>query len=50
METFLSSTGIYELLPGFVAGFVGAIAVTLATKAPSQEVCELFDRAAKYED
>ena len=43
-------SGIYELLPGFVAGFVGAIAVTLATKAPSQEVCELFDRAAKYED
>ena len=43
-------SGTYELLPGFVAGFVGAIAVTLATKAPSQEVCELFDRAAKYED
>ena len=43
-------SGLYELLPGFVAGFVGAIAVTLATKAPSQEVCELFDRAAKYED
>ncbi|MGN0880462.1 MAG: sodium/proline symporter [Oligosphaeraceae bacterium] len=42
--------GLYELLPGFVAGFVGAIVVTLATKAPSQEVCELFDRAAKYED
>lgn len=43
-------SGLYELLPGFVAGFVGAIVVTLATKAPSQEVCELFDRAAKYED
>lgn len=43
-------SGLYELLPGFVAGFVGAIVVTLATKAPSQAVCELFDRAAKYED
>ncbi len=43
-------SGLYELLPGFVAGFIGAIVVTLATKAPSQEVCELFDRAAKYED
>jgi len=47
---FLSSTGIYEILPGFVAGLVAAVAVSLATKAPEPEVEELFDRALAYED
>ena len=47
--TFLSSTGIYELLPGFVAGFIGAVAVTLCTKAPAKEVEELFDEAVNSE-
>ncbi|WP_165046176.1 MULTISPECIES: sodium/proline symporter [unclassified Adlercreutzia] len=48
--TFLSSTGLYELLPGFLAGLAVAVAVTLATKEPSQEVEDLFDRASAYED
>ena len=47
---FLSSTGIYEILPGFVAGLVAAVAVSLATKAPTAEVEELFDKAIAYED
>ena len=47
---FLSSTGIYELLPGFAAGLIAAIAVTLCTKAPSAEVQKLFDDAVAYED
>ena len=42
----LSSTGIYEIIPGFVIGGLAAIAVSLCGKAPSKEVEELFDRAS----
>ena len=45
-----SSTGVYELLPGFVVGLIVAVAVTLMTPAPSAEVNELFDKAISYED
>ena len=45
-----SSTGVYELLPGFVVGLIVAVAVTLMTPAPSAEVNELFDKANSYED
>lgn len=41
----LSSTGVYEIIPGFIAGGVVAVAVSLATKAPSNEVEELFERS-----
>ncbi len=47
---FLSDLGIYEILPGFVAGAVAAVAVTLCTKKPSEEVEELFDNAVNYEE
>ena len=46
----LSSTGLYELFPGFVAGLLAAVAVTLCTKEPSKEVQQLFDDAMKYEE
>lgn len=42
---FLSSTGIYEILPGFICGMVAAVVVSLLTKEPSDEVKELFDAA-----
>ena len=48
--TFLSSTGVYEILPGFVLGLIAAVAVTLCTKEPSDEVKRLFDDAVKYDD
>ena len=38
--------GIYELLPGFVAGLVAAVAVTLIDQEPSKEVQDLYDLAA----
>ena len=47
---FLSSTGIYEIIPGFFLGGAAAIVVTLVTKAPGQAVEELFDKAVAYED
>ena len=40
-----SSTGVYELLPGFIAGAVVAAVVTLMTPAPNKEVTDIFDTA-----
>lgn len=46
-----SSTGIYEILPGFVAGLIACVAVSLIDKAPSAEVIEIFEKAtAKGDD
>ena len=47
---FLSSTGIYEILPGFVASLVVAVVVTLMTRKPSEEVEKLFDDAVAYDE
>ena len=43
-------TGVYELLPGFVAGLVAAIVVSLIDKKPSAEIEELFDRATSEDE
>lgn len=40
-------TGLYELLPGFVAGIIAAVIVS-AVKAPSNEVQKLFEEAKAY--
>ena len=45
--TWLSGTGLYELLPGFAAGLIAAVAVALATKAPGKDVEELFEDSVK---
>ena len=42
----LGSTGIYEIIPGFLAGLIVAVVVTLVTKAPSEEVTAMFDKVA----
>ena len=42
--------GIYEIIPGFFASLIVAIVVTLMTKAPSDEVTAIFDRAASKEE
>ena len=47
---FLSSIGIYEIIPGFIVGGAIAIVVSLLTKAPSAEVEELFDKAVNYKE
>lgn len=46
----LSSTGIYEIIPGFAAGLIAAVVVTLLGKKPSAEVEALFDKAVAYKD
>ena len=47
---FLKSTGIYEIIPGFAAGLIAAVAVSLATKAPSADVTAVFDKVASGEE
>lgn len=43
---FLSgSTGIYELLPGFIAGLLCCLVVSMIDKAPSKEVEAIFEKA-----
>lgn len=43
---FLSaSTGVYELLPGFIVGALFAIVVSLFDKKPSAEIEDIFNRA-----
>ena len=45
MPAAIVSTGIYEILPGFLANTVTAITVSLCTKAPSAEVDAIFAKA-----
>ncbi len=47
---FLSSTGIYEIIPGFICGLIAAVVVSKLGKAPSAEVEALFDKAESYAD
>ena len=42
---FLSSTDIYEIVPGFAAGLLAAVVVSLLSKGPGKDVEDLFDRA-----
>ena len=48
--TDVLTTGLYEIVPGAVVGLIAAIVVTLATKKPSKDVEELFDKAVAYKD
>ena len=45
-----SSTGLYEIIPGFLCGLIAAVVVSLCSKAPSKEVTDLFDRAFEPTD
>ena len=49
MNFLTESTGIYELLPGFIAGALCAVIVSLIDKKPSKEVEELYDYAVSSE-
>jgi len=51
-SALIAPTGVYEILPGFIASFIATILVSLATKAPSAEVDSIFANATdpKLED
>ena len=42
---YLSSTGIYEIIPGFIVCTIFAVVVSLIDKKPSEEVEALYARA-----
>ena len=44
-KTLTAITGVYEIIPGFIAGAVVAFVAALIDKAPSDEVKEIFARA-----
>ena len=46
MESVIYPIGLYEIIPGFIAGLVTMIAVSYFTEAPSKEVTDLFDKVA----
>ena len=46
----LKDLGIYEIIPGFAAGLIAAVAVSLCTKAPDHEVTALFDSVTAGKD
>ena len=48
--TFLSSTGIYEIIPGFIVCAIAAVAVSLIDNKPSDEVMTIFETATRNDD
>ena len=46
---FFSGVGLYEIIPGFAAGLIAAVVVSLCSAPPSKEVEELFELASKPE-
>ena len=44
-----ASTGVYELVPGFIVGLVAAVVVTLIDKKPSAEALAVFEAATSPE-
>lgn len=47
---YMSSTGVYELLPGFIAGLLMGVIVSLIDSEPKQEVQDLYDSAMNYKE
>ena len=47
--TLSSSTGIYEIVPGFIAGFIACLAVSLLDKNLPAEVVAIFEKASAKE-
>ena len=44
---FMSSTGIYEIIPGFIVSMILAVVVTLLDKKPSAEVLAIYEEATR---
>lgn len=47
---FLKDTGVYEILPGFAAGTLAAIAAAKLIGSPSEDVLNQYDAAVAYDD
>ena len=44
-DAVVYNTGVYEIIPGFVVGAIVSIVVTLVTKAPGEEVVNIYNEA-----
>ena len=40
-----ASTGVFEIVPGFIASFIIAVLVAKLTEAPNAQAVEIFDKA-----
>jgi sodium/proline symporter len=47
---FMSSTGLYEIIPGFAAGIIVAVIVTLCGKGTDAAVEALYDKSVALKD
>lgn len=47
---FMQWTWIYEIVPGFIAGLIVAVAVSYIDKAPGKELLDLFEKSRKKTD
>ncbi len=45
---YLASTGIYEIIPGFLCGLIAAVIASKLSKAPDARVEALFERAVQF--
>ncbi len=45
-----ATTGVYEILPGFVIGFIVCVIVSVADKKPSAEIERIFETATAKEN
>ena len=43
--TLSASTGVYEIVPGFICGFIACVVVSLLDKAPEKDVVAIFEKA-----
>ena len=44
-KNLFASTGVYEIIPGFILAFISIIVVSLLTKAPNTTVTGRFEKA-----
>ncbi len=48
--TYMGATGIYEIVPGFIAGLIVSLVVSLIDKKPNQEVLDVYARGTAVDE
>ena len=49
-HSVIAETGLYEIVPGFIVGLITAVAVSLSTAKPDNQVEELFDSVKNFKE
>ena len=42
---FFSNTGVYEIIPGFIAGIIAGVIISLCSAKPDEKVIALFEKS-----